>query len=250
MPKTYIFVLSLLASLLFACSSTETYDANSAEGTFKNAEELEKAERFEEAVAKYREVKHKYPYSKIAVDAELRAADLEFKREAYVEAQQAYLTFKDFHPKHASIDYVTYQLAMSYYHQLPDTVDRDLSLADKAITYFDEVIGSFPNSKHFKDAREKKEDIRTRLAAKEDYIADFYFKRDRYESALGRYEELLETFPGLGFDEKALFRATVSAYKIGQIDKGGKHYNKLREKYPNSKYLAEAKRLIGNHEKH
>lgn len=232
-----------------SCSSNEKVDPNSAEGLYKSAEEFEKAERFEEAITKYGEVRNRFPYSKIAIDAELKSADLQYKREAFAESQQAYLNFKDFHPKHPAIDYVTFQLAMSYYSQLPETVDRDLSLADKAITYFDEVLSSYPNSKHAKEAREKKEETRKKLAEKEDYIGNFYFKRNKFESALYRYEDLIENYPGLGLDEKALYRAALSGYKCGQIDKGSKHFKKLKERFPNSNYISELQSTVGSNEK-
>ncbi len=241
-----VFIFSLT---LVSCASNQTFDPNSAEGLYKSAEEFEKAERYDEAITKYGEVRHRFPYSKISVDAELKSADLHYKREAFAEAQQAYLNFKDFHPKHPSVDYVTFQLAMSYYSQLPETVDRDLSLAEKSITYFDEVLSSYPNSKHTKEAREKKEETRKKLAAKEDYIGNFYFVRQKFESALYRYEDLIENYPGLGLDEKALFRASICAYKSGQIDKGSKHFQKLKERFPNSRFLSEVQSAVGSNEK-
>jgi outer membrane protein assembly factor BamD len=246
--KRLLFLL--LFSFLFACSSNETVDPNSAEGLYNRGLDLEKNERYEEAAEKFKEVRNKFPYSKVTTDAELKLADVYYKQESFPESQIAYQSFKDLHPKHASIDYVTFQLAMSYYGQLPSTIDRDLTLSQKAITYFDEVMTSYPNSKHFKEAKEKKQDVRTKLASKEEYIADFYFKREKYESALGRYEDLLEDYPNLGFDEKALFRATFSAHKAGQLDKSNKYFTKLKEKYPNSPFINQMARLKDSNAKH
>ncbi len=246
--KKSIFALFFI--LISACSSNETVDPNSAEGLYNRGLELEKNERYEEAVERFKDVRNKFPYSKVTTDAEMKVADCYYKQESFPEAQVAYQAFKDLHPKHPSIDYVTFQLAMSYYNQLPSTIDRDLTLSQKAITYFDEVITSYPNSKHFKDAKDKKQDVRSKLASKEEYIADFYFKREKYESALGRYEELIEEFPNLGFDEKALFRAAFSAHKIGQLDKSNKYFSKLKEKHPKSQFINQMSRLKVNDGKH
>jgi outer membrane protein assembly factor BamD len=243
-------ILVLILAFFSACSSNETIDPNSAEGLYNRGLDLEKNERYEEAAEKFKEVRNKFPYSKVTTDAELKLADVYYKQESFPEAQVAYQSFKDLHPKHPTIDYVTFQLAMSYYMQLPSTIDRDLTLSQKAITYFDEVITSYPNSKHFKEAKDKKQDVRTKLASKEDYIADFYFKRERYESALGRYEELLEEYPNLGFDERALFRAAYSAHKIGQLDKSNKYYSKLKEKHPSSDFIKQMAKLKGSDGKH
>lgn len=243
---------ALLFSIVFliSCASNDTTDPNSAEGLYTRGLELEKNERFEEAIEKFKEIKNKFPYSKVTTDAELHLADTYYKQESFPEAQVAYQSFKDLHPKHNSIDYVTFQLGMSYYNQLPDTTDRDLTLSQKATIYFDEVISSYPNSKHLKEAKDKKQDVRMKLASKEDYIGEFYFKRKKFESALGRYEELLEEYPNLGFDEKALYRAAHSAHQIGQLDKSKKYYSRLREKFPGSKYISDLKVYMDKNGKH
>ena len=244
-----IFRLALAGLVLFnfACSSTDTKESNSAQDAFNEAEKLLEGSNFELGIQKFQEVKNKYPYSKLAVEAELRIADAYYGEERFVEAQNAYLVFKDFHPKHSRIDYVTYQLALSYFYQLPSTIDRDLSLAQKAILYFDEVMSSFANSKYSKEALAKKRETRTMLAAKEDYIANFYFIREKYESALGRFERLLKTYPGLGFDEKIYFGATVSAHKLGQNEKRDQYFVRLQSRFPNSKLTNKAKDVIGKH---
>jgi outer membrane protein assembly factor BamD len=82
------------------------------------------------------------------------------------------------------------------------------------------------------------------LAAKEDYIAEFYFKREHYDSALTRYEALLAKYPGLGFDAKALSRAAVAAFKAGEPDRSRRLIKQLETKFPNSDELSEAKEGI------
>src|SRR5690606_33276577 len=91
-----------------------------------------------------------------ATRAELAIADVHFKDEAYPEAQVAYQTFKELHPRHPKIDYVTFRIGLSFFNQLPTTIDRDLTLAHDAIASFDELINEFPNSEFAKEAREKK----------------------------------------------------------------------------------------------
>src|SRR5262249_18604911 len=154
-------------------------------------EKFEKDERYEEAIAQFNTVKNKFPYSKLATEAELKVAEINFKREEFVEAQNAYQVFKEMHPSHPKIDYVTYRLGLSFFNQLPSTIDRDLAVAERAILYFDEVIQSYPQSSHVKDAREYKTKSLKMLAEKEYYVGHFYFIRDFYDSALTRFEGLL-----------------------------------------------------------
>lgn len=238
-----ILFLVTSISVLSSCSTDEK-KSDVAEAAFENAQEYDKDERYEEAIRRYQEVKNKFPYSKYATMAELAIADTYYKQESYAEAQVAYQSFKDLHPKHPQIDYVTYRLAMSFFLQLPPTIDRDLTLAGSTMLYFDEVITQFPNSSYVAEAKEKKEQVLKMLAGKEEYIAEFYFKREKYDSALTRYEGLLAKYAGLGFDAKALSRAAVSASKIGEPDKAQKYISELQRKFPDSDELAFAKKGV------
>lgn len=232
----------LISFVVTACSSADKVDPSTPEGAFKLAEEYEKDERYEEAVAKYTDVKNKHPYSRYATLAELKIADVQFIRESYIESQYAYQTFKDLHPKHPQIDYVTFRLGLSFFNQLPSTTDRDLSLADKAILYFDEVTTSYPGSPYAKEAAEKKAEAVRMQADKEVYIADFYFKKKQYGSALGRYETVLKNFPGVGgFGPHALYGAAVSAKETGDRDKMKRFVQMLLANHPDSSEAAKAK---------
>jgi outer membrane protein assembly factor BamD len=242
LPLLARFSLCALTSLsLVGCSTIETIDTSTAEGAFQQAEGYEKDERFEEAIQKFAEVKNKHPYSKFATSAELRIADIHFKREAYVEAQSAYQIFKEFHPKHPQSDYVTFRLGLSFFNQLPETSDRDLSIADKAILYFDETIRTFPSSTFVAEAREKRTAALKMLAEKELYVADFYVKRKNCASALKRFEEVLKTYPNLGYDPRALYGATKCAFESGERERAIQHYKNLISLFSGSDEAKRAK---------
>ena len=247
MRHNHFLVLFAAFSLTLAgCSSTPDFDTNTPEGAYKLGEKFEKDDRFEEAIAQFSTVKNKHPYSKLATEAELKIAEINFKREEYVEAQNAYQVFKEMHPAHPRIDYVTYRLGLSFYNQLPSTIDRDLAVAERAILYFDEVVQSFPQSGHVKDAREHKGKALTMLAEKEYYIGNFYFIRDHHGSALIRFEGLLDKYPNLGLDAKALYGASVSAFMIKDLGKAKAHYQRLITQFKNSDEAEKARREIGD----
>lgn len=229
--------------MLVSCASDEK-NSDTAEGAFAIAQEFEKDERYEEAIRRFTDIKNKYPYSKYATLAELAIADTYFKQESFPEAQVSYQTFKELHPKHAQIDYVTYRLGLSFFEQLPDTEDRDLSLAQSAILYFDEVQSLYPNSVHAKEANDKKTEALKKLGSKELYIANFYFIRKIYSSALTRYEGLLKTYPNLGFDAVALSRAAQSAAKTGDLDRAKQFVARLKSQFPDTSELSEAEAAL------
>lgn len=229
----YLIVAFVSISALFGCASSEK-NLNTPEGLFAQAKEYESSERFEIAIAKYNDVKNKFPYSALALEAELAIADAQYTRENYVDAQIAYQNFRDLHPKHPKIDYVIYKTGMSYYMQLPETIDRDLTLGNDVIYHFDEIIKSFPRSEFVKDAKEKRQDVYNRLAEKELYIADFYLKQEKFGAALRRYELCITKYTGMGYDPRAHYGAIKAATALDDTAKKKSHLKTLVSQYPNS----------------
>jgi len=228
------------------CASMKSPDTSTAEGAFELGERFQKDERFEDAIVQFNQVKNKHPYSKLATEAELHIADIHFEREDFIEAQNGYQSFKELHPTHPRIDYVTFRLGLSFYNQLPSTIDRDLQLASRAILYFDEVRTSYPGSQYAGEAKEYKEKATAMLAEKENYIAHFYFIREFYGSALGRYEELLKNFPSPSFAPEALYGAAVSAYETKEFTKAKEYYDELISQYPDSAEASKVRSKIGS----
>lgn len=237
--------ISIALTLLVSCATDEK-DANSAEGLFKIAQEYDEAERYDVAIQKYADVKNKFPYSSVATAAELAIADLHFKRESYPEAQISYQNFRDLHPKHPRIDYVIFRIGLGFFMQLPDSTDRDLTVANDAIYHFNEVIKNYPTSVHVKDAKENREKAFVMLAEKELYIADFYLRQEKFEASLNRYENVLATYSGYGLDPKALLGAVKAATKAKNDLKRKKYTDILITKYGNSD---EAKKILDKDDK-
>lgn len=241
MTKTLKSLLFFAVLSLFIGCASEEKNATTAEGLFKIAKEYDDAERYDVALQKYTEIKNKFPYSSVAIQSELAIADLYYKRESYAEAQIAYQNFRDLHPKNPRIDYVIFKTGMSFYQQLPDSIDRDLSLAQDAIYHFDEVIKKYPQSEYAAEAKEKRDKAFMMLAEKELYVADFYWHQEKYEPALLRYENVLNKYSGYGFDPRALLGAARSASKINNLVKQKKYSNQLLSQYSNSDEARTAK---------
>lgn len=243
MQKTLrVIIFIVLGMHLIGCSSLDK-NSDTPEGAFAIAEEYDKNERFEEAIRRYTEVKNKFPYSNFATKAELAIADVYFKQESYAESQVSYQMFKDLHPT-ANADYVQYRIGLSFYNQLPSTIDRDLTLANDAIFHLSDLIKRYPNSEYINDAREKRSAAIKMMAEKEEYIADFYYKREIFGSALKRYENLYMTYRGLGFDAKALSRAAICANKIGDEPKSKKYQDILARDFAGSRELRDVEKEI------
>lgn len=239
-----LFTITLCFSLTIlslGCVTEPKVNLNSAEGLFTLGEFYEKQDRFEEAISQFKSLSNKFPYSKLAPDAELKVADCYYKKEEFPEAFNAYKNFKELHPRHIRSDYVTYRAAESLREQLPSTVDRDLTNAHQAISFYDELLINYSGSKYAAESKEKKFKLIQMLADKELYIADFYFKQNKYTSALTRYEQFLQAYPQNQKVPHALYNAAYSAKQVDVSDKMQMYLSQLLKNYPNSSEAQGAK---------
>ncbi len=219
----------LVVILLVSCASEKPTGKTEAEILYKEAMSLAKDERFLLATEKLNNLKNQYPYSFYATPAELLQAEILFKQESYVESAEAFLLFKELHPKHEKISYVIYMIAESYYRQMPDTFDRDLDAAIEARNYYQQLTKLYPDSEQAKEASSKISNVSRMLRDKEQYVADFYFKTEVYAAAKWRYLDILEHFKDEKLRSHSMQRIIASSLNLKQY-KDCIEYAKIFEK--------------------
>ena len=239
------FFILVLLGLLFACAVEKPKGKTQAEVLYKEALRLIKDERYLLATEKINQLKNQFPYSYYATPAELLQADIFFKQESFVEAAAAYLIFRDFHPKHEKLPYVVFRIAESYYKQLPDTNDRDLSAAFEAIKYYNELIVKFSTSDYSKKAKKKIADCEGRIRDYEQYVADFYYKTEQYKAARWRYRDILKNFKVKKLRSHSMQRIILSSYFLKEY----KNCIRLGERYTHDLSQSD-KKLVGRYMKY
>ena len=192
----------LLALALNSCSSTPI-DENDPGALLKDAESDIQNDHYQIAIDKLRIIKNKFPYSKYAVDAQIRIADVYFLEESFGEAAISYESFKDLHPKHEKTAYAMFRAGKSYFNDVPSTNARDLTSARKSLDAYNDFVKRFPDSPQTQEAQKDILTIRERLAEKELAIGDFYFSREFYQSAKPRYKKTIELYPETPAAKKA-----------------------------------------------
>lgn len=227
-----LFIL-VICNFIFSCASDEK-KADTPEAAFKIAKEFDDAERYLVAIQRYTDVKNKFPYSSYATEAELAIADVHFKNEDFPEAQISYQNFRELHPKHPKIDYVVFRIGLSYFRQLPETIDRDITLANDAIYSFNELIKKYPASQFLAEAKDYRQKAFLMLNQKELYIADFYFKQKLYDSATLRYISAYKRFPDVGLQPRSLAGVVRSSAKLNDDEKMKTYKDLLLTKFPDS----------------
>src|SRR3954469_14363732 len=151
-------ILLALGALSFAtvhltgCSSTPIND-NEPERLYKEALEDIDGDHYQIAIEKLKTIRNKFPYSSFATEAQLKIADVYFLQDSFAEAALAYEAFVDLHPKHEKVAYAMFRSAKSYYADIPGTVARDLTSAQKALDKYNDFLRRFPTAPEAAEAR-------------------------------------------------------------------------------------------------
>src|SRR5512132_1102186 len=177
----------------------------------KGDESLENTD-YTEAQRRFEAVKAQFPFSEAAIIADVRLADVQFASEQYAEARDRYDTFIKAHPTSALVDYAAFKSAQTWWKEAPSSVffmppahQKDLAPVHGAVQALRQFLRDYPTSKHVPEAEQVLKEALTRLAEHEWYVAGFYAKRKHWDAVVTRLKTLLESYPNIGFDERALF---------------------------------------------
>ena len=150
--------------------------------------------KYSAALKRFVEIKDRFPFSEVALLAELKAADSNYYMDKFSEAKTLYEEFEANHPTNEAVPYVLFQISMCYYSQI-GTHDRDPGNAQNAVQAFERLNRSFPRSPYFVEASARAQAARDFLAQHEFSVATFYVRIDEDKQAQGRLEYLLANYP-------------------------------------------------------
>ncbi|MEK7791104.1 MAG: outer membrane protein assembly factor BamD, partial [Deltaproteobacteria bacterium] len=121
-PNLFRLIIVCLSLFTLSCASKKGEIVLPEQIDLKRAKEFQEAGRYELALEQYSQIKHKYPLSPAATEAELELAETFFLQGSYVEAQAAFETFRDLHPTHPKVDFAAFRVGMSFFNQIPPTI--------------------------------------------------------------------------------------------------------------------------------
>ena len=217
-------VLALLLVLLNGCVLLDSF-TGAINRLFGDVEERPPAElmirgqefldegRYLAASEAFQQIKDRYPYSQFALKAELLLADAMFLREEYNTAYELYDEFERLHPRNPDIPYVIFRKGECHLAQV-STIDRDQTHTHSAKDEFERLVKRFPDDRYAKIARKKIRKCLIYLAEYELYVGHFYFNKEHFRAAMGRYQYIIENYPDMGQYHEALEYIRVCQEKL------------------------------------
>lgn len=244
MPDLRKPVLLLALLLLAGCANIPIQTQPAA--IYKEGEEFYGTKHYDDAIAQYKKVRDAYASTELSTSAELRIADAYFESERYIEAASAYDEFRKLHPVHKNASYALYRIALANFNQITG-IDRDQTPQKNSVIYFEEFLNKYPKAEYAADVRDKLASVRTQQLQYEQYVARFYYRTDKFNSAIKRLEDALIAFPKDSLHDETLFLLGASRLQSGNQEKAREAFNKLSNDFPNSRFIMDASKLLEKH---
>ena len=239
------WALALCCIWLFfsSCASSEKKAVPSDAQMLLQAEELLAAKKYEKAQTLLKELMSQYPASDWIPRAQLDLGRAYYEDKKYLEAKAEYQKFLELHPQHQRVDEAHYYLGLTHDAEFR-SVDRDSSPVQRALMEFQTVLKEAPDSRYAPEAKEKSNICRQRLAAHEFFVGRFYFRKGKYDAALGRFKYLVSHYPESEVEEETLYYQGESLYRLEDSEGAGSAFLQLVERFPNSEYVSKARRRL------
>ena len=187
------------------------------------------------AAKKFNEAEILFPQGKWAPKAALMAAYSYYIQDYYGDSIAELERFIKVYPLHKDLVYAYYLLSVCYYEQIVDE-KKDLQAIIKAKKNFQIIIKNYPDTEYAMDAEFKIDLINDILAAKEMYIARYYFDKKKWIPAINRFKKITDEYDTTIYAEEALHRLVEVHYTLGLIDEAEKYAQLLGYNYQSSKW--------------
>lgn len=166
-----------------------------------------------------------------------------FEKEEYAEAIVEYNHFLELHRTHILAPYAAFRIGESHMRRAKG-IYRDPEPVQKAIESFERLRKEYPGNRYEAQSLEKLHECHDLLAQTHLVVGEFYYRRASYLAAAHRFELIMKLYPDKSVAPEALYFLALSYHDLGADDWASEQLILLAEKYPNSKYDGEARRLL------
>lgn len=241
---------------LSACNllgrTTEDQQDWSANKFYSEANQKLNEGNFSGAVKLYETLESRYPYGRIAQQAQLETAYAHYKNDEQASAIASADRFIKMNPHHANVDYAYYIKGLASFNDnwglmgflmkgplRQDMSERDSKMSKESFEYFKELVTRFPDSKYAPDSRLRMAYLINSIAMNDIHAARYYMKRKAYIAAANRAQDVVREYPPTPATEEALY-IMIRAYEaleMSDLRDDAEHV--MRINFPESKFLKE-----------
>jgi outer membrane protein assembly factor BamD len=237
-------LLALLAVLAACAGNEEPYDAvQDLQEAYEQAQTSIQNGNYQRGIQVLEAIQARFPFSDVARQVQLDLMYAYYKSGAPELAIEAADTFMRENPIHPRVDYALYIKGLAYFDDEPgilerwfrkDTDKRPPKDVEQAYQSFRRLIERYPASEYAADAQQRIVYLKNRLAAYENYVAEYYLRRGAYVAAANRARNALESYNGATSNAESL-RIMITAYEeLGMDDLASDAKRVLELNFPDS----------------
>jgi len=240
-----LVALSLSLTLVYGAGCAKFFhkESRSDEQLYNQGEQLFREGKYRKAAKTMGELLQEYFESEYKARALFIMAESQFLRGKYEDAQFNYDKFIEMHPAHRWAEKAYYRSALCDFNRIL-SYDKDQTYTKRAIEKLNNFTAKYPGDRYKDDVKKRIGFARNRLMQHELYVADFYFRTKAYNSAIGRYENILKIYPEGTSADKVLFKLGRAYEKTGDKQKARETYRELYSRYPRSKFGKKVKNKL------
>jgi outer membrane protein assembly factor BamD len=241
MPRTNLRTVTLVASVLglSACGGgASRYQGIAADELFQIATtEFEEGNHDNAVQALDRLLVAHGDWDRLP-EARLMLGDVYFDKEDYLTARAEYRRFLDRYAGHPRSADAALGICKSLAGLAPRP-QRDQTYTQEAMGACRNVVVDFAGREQAAEAAQISNRLRLTLAEKDFLNAEFYFRRQMYDSAIKYYEFVVNLYPESEFAPQALVGLYRSNVEIGYDDLAEEARDRLLQEYPDSESAQE-----------
>jgi outer membrane protein assembly factor BamD len=232
-PLATTGVLLLALAALGSCSTGLDLRGLDAEAMFDRGETELAEGNWGNAVTVFERFTFEFPRHPLAERARFNLGRAFFGREEYLTASTEFLRVVQDYPNGEYADDARFMVCRAY-EELSPQIPLDQEYTRGAVEHCSALADYYPGSVYADSARITGERLRDKLAAKELYRADFYYRVKAYDSAIVYLEELLASYPRSGVAPQALLRLVQIYEVLGYDDELEDARRRLLQEFPDS----------------
>jgi outer membrane protein assembly factor BamD len=239
-----VLLLGVFALLAACASNDEPYSAvQDLQDAYETATTAIYGGNYRRGIEILEAIQARYPFSDVARQIQLDLMYAYYKSGQPELAIEAADTFMRENPIHPRVDYALYIKGLAFFKDEPgmlerwfrkDTNKRPPKDVELSYQSFRRLVERYPASQYAPDAEQRMVFLKNRLAAYENWVADYYLRRGAYVAALNRARNAMEAYNGADGNAESL-RIMIAAYEyLGMDDLAADTRRVLQLNFPGS----------------
>jgi outer membrane protein assembly factor BamD len=233
-----VFALALLS--LGGCRSGNPYQGMSDEDMYRLGLQKYEEGEWDDAIKTLDRLLASFATSEVLPPARLLLAHARFSKGDFLTARSDYQRFLDRYQGHEDAPVAALGVCRSL-SELSPIPQRDQTYTNDALAICRNVVVDYAGTPQALEAAELSAAMRLKLAEKEYLVADHYFRRKLFDSAIMYYEFVVRLYPDTDWAPMSLlgiYRANVA---IGYDDLAEDARQRILEQYPDSPAAGEVR---------